>query len=653
MKHRVFCLWLCLSLGLSFLETMTTAEGQTVSITLIEERATWKYLDNGSNQGTAWRGRTFNDSSWKTGSAPLGYGDCGLPPLKTLVNDGPDTNRFITTYFRHTVEIAEPTVYTGLTLSLRRDDGAVVYVNGSEVWRTNMPAGTITSTTRATTTVEPVDEARFFTAQLAPGVLVPGSNVVAVEVHQQNPTSSDLCFDLQLTAAVEPLIEAGASWKYLDNGSNQGTAWRGRTFNDSSWKTGPAPLGYGDCGLPPLKTLVNDGPDTNRFITTYFRHRFEVVDPSDYTVLNFRLRRDDGAVVYVNGSEVWRTNMPSKPDMPTPPPITSTTPASTTVDVADEARFFTAQLTPGNLVPGSNVVAVEVHQRSPTSSDLCFDLQLIGLPVPILVGAGDIAVCGSTNTGDEATAALLDTIPGVVFTAGDLAYEDGSWADFNGCYNPTWGRHKDRTRPAPGNHEYVTPGAAEYFTYFDDAYFGNPAAGTRGQGYYSYNLGAWHIVVLNSNCAKVGGCDSGSAQGIWLDRDLRDHATNCTLAYFHHPLFTAGPHQPAEESVQPLWETLYAHGVDVVVVGHDHNYQRFKPQDPDGNLDLQGGIRQFIVGTGGREHRTPTRNPATLEAKRHDTYGVLKLTLHPTSYGWKFVPEAGKTFTDSGSAACH
>ena len=222
--HCCALLWICFSLVLSFLATMTAAEGQPVSITLIEAGARWKYLDNGSNQGTAWRGRTFNDSSWKAGPAPLGYGECGLPPLQTPVNDGPDTNRFITTCFRQAVEIAEPAVYTGFTLSMRRDDGAVVYVNGSEVWRTNMPSGTITSTTTATTTVGGADEARFYTAQLAPGVLVPGSNVVAVEVHQLSPTSSDLCFDLQLIGLPIPILVGAGDIAACNSTGDEATA---------------------------------------------------------------------------------------------------------------------------------------------------------------------------------------------------------------------------------------------------------------------------------------------------------------------------------------------------------------------------------------------------------------------------------------------
>jgi hypothetical protein len=266
---------------------------------------------------------------------------------------------------------------------------------------------------------------------------------------------------------------------------------------------------------------------------------------------------------------------------------------------------------------------------------------------PILVGAGDIASCDDL-AGAKATANLLDDIPGTVFAVGDLAYPDGSDEQFAHCYGPTWGRFKERTRPAPGNHEYHSDGASGYTRYF------GAAAGDPKKGYYSYDLGAWHVVVLNSQCAEVGGCNAGSPQEQWLRQDLAQHSVPCTVAYFHEPLFSSGAKHGNGPEVKPLWQALYAAGADLVINGHDHDYERFAPQDPDGHADATRGIREFVVGTGGKStHRSFGKLQPNSEARNANTFGVLKLTLHANSYEWQFVPEAGKTFTDSGSGACH
>jgi len=263
----------------------------------------------------------------------------------------------------------------------------------------------------------------------------------------------------------------------------------------------------------------------------------------------------------------------------------------------------------------------------------------------VLVGAGDIASC--VSDGDEATASLLDAIGGVVFTLGDHAYEAGTPIEFEACYEESWGRHKARTRPTPGNHDYLTPGASGYFDYF------GAAAGERDRGYYSYRLGPWHIVVLNSNCPEVGGCDSGSPQAQWLRANLAANPTPCTLAYWHHPRFSSGPHG-SDPTVQAFWQALHDYGAEVVLSGHDHTYERFAPQDPQGRLDPVRGVRQFVVGTGGASHhRFAGPAAANSEARSDDTFGVLKLTLYPTGYEWQFIPAAGRTFTDSGAAPCH
>ena len=262
-----------------------------------------------------------------------------------------------------------------------------------------------------------------------------------------------------------------------------------------------------------------------------------------------------------------------------------------------------------------------------------------------IVAAGDIADC--SRPGDDATARLLGRIPGTVLTLGDNAYESGSEAEYADCYAPTWGHFENRTRPTPGNHEYHTPGAEGYFGYF------GKVAGSPGEGYYSYDLGSWHLIALNSNCADVGGCYAASPQGRWLENDLAHDGQKCTLAYFHHPLFSAGEYAPGIPNVKPLWEMLYSAGADVVLNGHDHNYQRFAPQDPEGKSDPGRGIREFVVGTGGESHYAVERPIANLQTYNDDTFGVLMITPHPSSYDWKFVPVAGKTFADSGTASCH
>jgi acid phosphatase type 7 len=259
---------------------------------------------------------------------------------------------------------------------------------------------------------------------------------------------------------------------------------------------------------------------------------------------------------------------------------------------------------------------------------------------PVLVGAGDISNSGS---GDSATAALLDNIAGTVFTAGDNVYPDGTLSQFNTYYEPTWGRHKARTRPSPGNHDYHTSGASGYFTYF------GAAAGDPSRGYYSYDLGNWHVVAINSNIAR----GVGSAQEQWLRADLAASTKPCTVAYWHHPRFTSGANHSPDTSMGPIVQALYDYNADVVVAGHNHNYERFAPMNASGQLDTARGIRHFVAGMGGASHYGFGTIQPNSQARNSDTYGVLKLTLHSNSYDWQFVPEAGRTYTDSGTTNCH
>jgi len=264
----------------------------------------------------------------------------------------------------------------------------------------------------------------------------------------------------------------------------------------------------------------------------------------------------------------------------------------------------------------------------------------------VLVGAGDIADCTDLS-GAEATAKLLEKIPGTVMAVGDLAYPSGTKEQFDNCYDKTWGRVKSRTRPAAGNHEFHSAAATPYFEYF------GALAGDSKTGYYSYELGQWHIIVLNSECRDVGGCDAGSPQEKWLRADLGAHPVACTLAYWHKPLFSSGGAHGNDPTVKTLFQALYDANADVVVNGHDHDYERFAPQDPEGAPDPKRGIREFVAGTGGKNHRPFGEPKPNSELRDATAFGVLKLTLKPNGYDWQFIPEPGKSFTDSGSGKCH
>jgi hypothetical protein len=450
------------AIGTSAPVNITVASSTTANGTLVPMSSSWKYLDNGTNQGTAWSTLSYSDAGWKTGNAQLGYGD---GDEATTVSYGTNSsNKYITTYFRKTFTVQDKSALSGLTLKLLRDDGAVVYINGTEVYRNNMPSGTIGYTTLAPVALSEPDEYTPVTAQLSTAALVNGTNVIAVEVHQSSNTSSDLSFNLELTAGTSTpvacgsptglyannissagatmnwsavqgatsynvfyrktgtatwtqttssvnnksvtglsastqyeftvqalcssgsgawtslgtfttsgaassstLITTGGTWKYLDNGTNQGTAWRTLSYSDAAWKTGNAQLGYGDGDET---TVIGYGPDAaNKYITTYFRKTFTVQNPALITALQAGVLRDDGAVVYLNGTEVFRSNMPGGT-------ISYNTPAATAISSTQETTFYTQSIPTSLLVAGTNLIAVEVHQSSGGSSDMGFALQL-------------------------------------------------------------------------------------------------------------------------------------------------------------------------------------------------------------------------------------------------------------------------------------
>jgi hypothetical protein len=254
----------------------------------------------------------------------------------------------------------------------------------------------------------------------------------------------------------------------------------------------------------------------------------------------------------------------------------------------------------------------------------------------LLLAVGDIATCDAAN--DELVGELAARLQGTIALLGDIAYDHGSYDDFASCFDPTWGPLRSRLRPAPGNHEYETKEASGYFTYFGGV------ASTPGEGWYSYNVGLWHVIALNSNCGAIhGGCEGNdSAELAWLVADLAAHPAECTLAYWHHPRWSSGRHG-SSDLTDAFWNALAAAGADVVLFGHDHDYERMDPID---------GIRPFVVGTGGRSLYAWPDSPLSETAVRaNDTYGLLELTLGAAAYSWRFVPASGP-FADSGQATC-
>lgn len=284
---------------------------------------------------------------------------------------------------------------------------------------------------------------------------------------------------------------------------------------------------------------------------------------------------------------------------------------------------------------------------------------------PVVAAAGDIAcdpanqyfngglgqpgLCRQKLTSDL----LLRSDLSSILIPGDVQYERGELSAFMASFHPTWGRLKPLIRPAPGNHEYGVPGAAGYFDYFNGPGQQTGPAGERGAGWYSFDVGSWHVIALNSECEFVGGCNEGSAQLRWLRADLAAHPATCTLAFWHGPRFTSGRFDDHSEDVRPFWDVLYAAGADVVLVGHEHFYERFAPQTPDGGADPARGIRQFTVGMGGKSRFGFVTALPNSEARDNATIGVAELTLRPGSYDWRLVRAPTGTAADSGSGRCH
>ncbi|HLO27711.1 MAG TPA: DNRLRE domain-containing protein [Anaerolineales bacterium] len=320
-------------------------------------------------------------------------------------------------------------------------------------------------------------------------------------------------------------------------------------------------------------------------------------------------------------------NTPTNTETSTPTSTDTLTPTSTDTLTPTSTDTSTSTLTPS---PTETSTFTPTSTSSPTVT-----LTPTSSSSAVFVGAGDISTCSSNN--DEATAKLLDNISGTVFTAGDNAYTDGSYTEYLNCYDPTWGRHKARTRPVPGNHEYLTLNAAGYFQYFNNV----PA-------YYAFNLGAWRIYALNSELAV----SATSAQVAWLQADLAANPSQCVLAYWHKPRWSSGSNHGSSSAMQTLWQVLYDAGAELIISGHEHNYERFAEMNASGAA-ASPGLREIVVGTGGASLYPFGTALSTSQVRNNSTYGVLELTLRPGGYDWQFVPVAGSTFTDRGSGTCH
>jgi len=300
-------------------------------------------------------------------------------------------------------------------------------------------------------------------------------------------------------------------------------------------------------------------------------------------------------------------------------------------------------------VASSSIAASVAPSSSARASDVTSSSSPLSTPTPtradpVLVGAGDIARCD--GEGDEATADLLDDIEGTVFTLGDNVYPAASEETLRDCFGPSWGRHLDRIRPVAGNHDWKDGGIKAFRTYF------GKQLPPDGSTWYAYWLGKWRVIVLDSDCAQVDGCDPDSPQGRWLADELATNPARCTVAMFHHPRFSSGDEHGNDRAMDAFWQPLYRAGTDVILNGHEHDYERFAPQDPEGNEDRERGIRQFVVGTGGGELRGFDDPEPNSELRANVAFGVLALTLHDGSYEWRFHA-ADHDFADAGFAHCH
>jgi hypothetical protein len=835
----------------------STATGFGLGV-LVPVGSVWKYLDNGSDQGTAWRALAFEDEGWAAGPAELGYGD---GDEATELSFGTNAaNKHVTYYFRHVFEILDATAITNVVVRFLRDDGGVVYLNGTEIFRSNMPPDPINYLTEADSSG--TSSTTFFSTNVNPGLLVTGANILAVEVHQASRSSSDLSFNLELLGsganeapavhiasptrnAVFPgpgdilvrvdatdedsgvsqvelfvgnqriaewtnapyeavwtnnwpgshtlsaiarddaglatksqpvrvvigsgasgnlaLVPAGSEWRYLDDGSNQNTAWRMPGYNDANWKAGRAQLGYGDGDET---TIVSYGTNANsKFITTYFRRQFDVQNLSAVSALIVKLLRDDGAVGYLNGTEVFRNNMPGGA-------IGYLTLASSALGGDDEDAFVRMGINRTFLQPGQNLLAVEVHQAGTNSSDISFDLELLGSDLPSIVRGPWLQCATPTSvivhwrtdiasgsamrygvspgnldrsvqrsalvTGHELRVTNLEpntvyyysigTPAGAVLAGpdiffktpppvgkplatriwalgdsgtanidaenvrdayyrgrgsaytdlclllGDNAYNSGLDSEYQRAVFEMYSRLLPQmvVWPTVGNHETdqssTFDGTIPYYQIFTlprNGEAGGIASGT--EAYYSFDYANIHFVCLDAMTSSR--LPTGPML-TWLEEDLASTGQEWIIAFWHHPPYSKGSHDSdasvrqteIRENIVPILES---YGVDLVLCGHSHAYERSFPlrghygrsstlaagmiRDPgDGRPDSDGaylkaaaadGTLYIVAGSAGKVSGGSLNHPAMFLSLNR--LGSLLLEINGGRLDAKFIRETG------------
>jgi hypothetical protein len=478
------------------------------------------------------------------------------------------------------------------------------------------------------------------------------STTLRVDGEDDNPVESFLAFDV--TGVTGPVTNATLR-VYAISGSRDGpdvsTSDTGWSELEITWRNRPERTSGTLADTGPVTTnswidLDVTGAVTGDGLVSFVLH----TDNSDGVNMSSREGANSPVLILTLGTE--------EPPPPPPPPTETPVPTDepTTAPTDEPTGEPTSEPTGTQVESTGTAEATNTPEATEAPTDTPEPTRT-STPRPtatatqppgetgVILAVGDISSCGNDN--DSRTGALVSGLSGDILALGDLAYEDGSARQFAECYDPTWGGVKDRTHPAPGNHEYETSGASGYFDYFGSA------AGEQGKGYYSFNIGEWHIISLNSNCDQIGGCGAGSAQEQWLRADLAANPTRCTLAYWHHPTYSTGLHGGSLSRMGAIWKALYDSGAEVVLSGHDHHYERFAPQDGASRVDTNAGIRQFVVGTGGRSLYDLQTLVPNSEVRSNSTYGVLRLILRPAGYDWEFVPVSGGGFTDSGSGGCH
>lgn len=668
---------------------------------LFDYGSTWRYLDNGTNQGTTWKDVGFNDGAWTQATGIFGYSDpwitVYLNACGTVAASPTCSNKYITTYFRKNVTIDDINKYSGVTLNAWRDDGIVVYVNGTEVWRSNMPTGTILYNTQASSAIGSPNENTPVSQTIPISAFVNGNNVIAVELHQESGTSSDLTFNMQALGVIKSTLFAfGSSWKY-NAGSDLGTAWRAPAYDESTWPTGTGHIGYGETWT---NTCVPAGPtgctagcmpgSCTKYPTTYFRKTLNIPDPSLYDSVRFSVYRDDGIVMYVNGTEVWRNNMPTGTinyNTMAPNNVNGTT------GTYAESLAVVQSIPISAFSAGDNVIAIELHQNSATSSDLDFNVQATGVvhvipglvrgpylqmgnesaftvrwrtnvackskvevgtvygTYPITVNDAnpvtdhevrvtglsantkyyyrfgtDVEVlqgdtsnfcvtapttprrvtiaaygdCGQNANGNQSgsltayrnyLASIGLKAADMMILIGDNAYNSGTDAEYQtGFFNAYQGNilKNHMLFPAPGNHDYnngsVFDLSVPYYSIFTTPTNGESGGVPSGtEAYYSYNWGDVHFLSLDSygkgNAGTTRMYDTLGAQVQWIKADLAANTKKWVIAYWHHPPYTMGSHNSDNENElklirQNFIKILERNGVDLIICGHSHDYER-------------------------------------------------------------------------------